>query len=101
MMGLTMESMKLLEAAKTTLRLKGTAFDGEVAGLIAAAIADMRRAGLTFTDEQAESAPLLVRGVLLYCKGHYGYIPGNERFIKAYDGLLVSLKVSGDYDAME
>jgi len=86
----------LLETAKTALRLKGTALDGEVKGLIAAAIADMHRVGLVFEEDQLKDKPLHVQAIMLYCKGNYGYIPNSEKFAVAYERLLITLKVSGE-----
>jgi hypothetical protein len=97
----------MLETVKTALRLKSPAFDDEIIGLIAAAKADLHLAGIKFGDKPAHRKkkttgdPLINRAVILYCKGHFGYIEGGERFLKAYDLLKCSLSLAGDYNALE
>ena len=75
----------MFEKVKNALRLRGAAFDDEVAGLIAAAKEDLRLVGIAVTDDETPGDPLIVRAIILYCKGNYGYIPEAERFIRAYD----------------
>ena len=95
----------MLEKTKTALRLRNKAFDDEIEGLIAAAKADLRLVGIVLPEdrppeggeENRENDPLIERAVILYCKGHFGYIEGGERFIKAYDLLKCSLSLAGDY----
>lgn len=83
----------MLEKVKLALRLKGSAFDKEIEGLLAAAKADMCLAGIAFANEVDH--PLIERAIILYCKGNFGYIEGGERFIKAYDLLKTSLALAG------
>ena len=99
----------MLQKVKTALRLKNPAFDDEIEGLIAAAKADLRLVGIKWQDEEPSADgeepkagdPLVERAVILYCKGHFGYIEGGERYIKAYDLLKCSLSFAGDYNALE
>jgi len=92
---------------KLTLRLRSEAFDAEVTGLIAAAKADLRLVGIVF-EEGAEATgdnsatappldPLVERAIILYCKAHFGYIEGGERFLKAYDNLKCALSLAGGF----
>jgi len=83
----------MLDKVRLALRLKGQVFDSEIEGLVAAALADLRIAGI----HAYERDPLIERAVILYCKGHFGYIEGGERYIKAYELLRSSLSLSGDY----
>jgi hypothetical protein len=99
----------MFQKVKTALRLKSPAFDDEIESLIAAAKADLRLVGIKWQDdeapvdgeEQKADDPLIERAVILYCKGHFGYIEGGERYIKAYDLLKCSLSLAGDYNALE
>ena len=96
----------MLDKVKTALRLKTNAFDVEIEGLIAAAELDLGLAGVIIPEKpdpptEREEDPLITRAVILYCKGHFGYIDNAERFIKAYDHLKLSLSLAGDYNVME
>ena len=90
---------------KLALRLRNAAFDDEVTALIAAAKADLRLLGITFTDPPGENAPagdpLIERAIILYCKAHFGYIAESERFSQAYDSLKMRLRLAGDKNALE
>jgi hypothetical protein len=92
----------MLENVKTALRLNGDTFDTEVNGLIAACLADLKLAGIDTKEQpprikRRETDPLIERAVILYCKAHFGYISGNERFISAYELQKHSLCLAGDY----
>ena len=89
----------MLDKVKNALRLKTSSFDVEVEGLIAACIADMRLSGINFLDNQPD--PLIERAIILYCKGNFGYIEGNERFREAYSFQKHSLSLAGDYVDVE
>ena len=89
----------MLEKVKIALRVKSDAFNLEIDGLIAACLADLRLAGVIIPDDTGDS--LIERAVILYCKGNYGFIEENERFLKAYDLLKCALCLAGDYNAVE
>jgi len=109
----------MLEKVKLALRLRGMAFDDEVKGLIAAAIADLRLAGAVFDDplqnvsetntnngdnpppEAAAGDPLIERAIILYCKAHFGYNADAKRFEEAYTYQKRALLLAGDYNALE
>ena len=91
----------MLNEAKLALRLRGSALDGEVNRLIAAAKADLRLAGIVFDDppenvtetitnegesppEQAAGDPLVMNAIILYCKAYLGTFPDAERHERAY-----------------
>ena len=99
----------MLDRVKNALRVKSDAFDDEIEGLIAAALADLRLVGIVFTSppegDSAETGdpvicdPLILRAVILYAKTHYGFISDKDRdqFRAAYEQLKCSLSLAGDY----
>jgi hypothetical protein len=94
----------MLTKVKLALRLSGTALDGEVLGLIAAAKADLRLVGIIFDDPTAEGAdikPLIERAVILYCKAHFGFNHEAQRFEEAYLYQKRALALAGDFNALE
>lgn len=70
----------------------------EVRGLILAAAADLSRQGAV--EVRLDDA-LTAQAVKLYCKAHYGYDAGNDRFLKAYEALSASMALCGDYRAAD
>jgi hypothetical protein len=112
--------MTLLETVKNALRVRTSAFDGEILSLIASCKADLRRIGIKAPDlelvsandpaqnvneaaqgasETAQSAddPPIERAIILYAKGNFGFFEENERYLRAYDALKCSLSLDGDY----
>lgn len=94
------------EVVKSALRIKSTAFDGEVLGLIAACKADLRLAGVLVPEVTrrknageawAEENPLLARAIILYAKAHFGYVEKSERFGDAYEALKAKLSLAGEH----
>lgn len=87
--------MALIDDVKTALRITADEFDGEITGLIDAAMADLQQAGIYTPDE---TDPLIKRAVILYCKAHFGYDnPEAERFQQSYEMLKNHLSMSTDY----
>lgn len=87
----------MLEKVKKALRIASltTAFDDEIDDLIEEAKADLRLAGVFFTDE---TDPLIERAVKTYCKANFGFDnPDADRFQKSYDMLKQHLSLAGDY----
>lgn len=91
----------MLETVKNALRVKTGAFDGEVAGLIAACFADLRRMGIAAPEDDMPDIkkidPLILRAAILYAKANFGYSEDGERYQRAYDALVTSLCLAGDY----
>ncbi|SDO79360.1 head-tail connector protein [Halobacillus aidingensis] len=86
---------------KTALRLKNTAFDIEVTGLIAAAKADLVQSGVdkSIVDQENQTDPLIERAIIVYCKANFGYDNDEaERFTKSYEMLKSHLALAGDYN---
>lgn len=88
----------MLEKMKTALRVSGTAFDGEIDDLIAAAKADLEGVGVTVND----SDPLHVQAITCFVKSRFGFEDPNlaDRFWASYEAhkihLAVRAGVSGD-----
>lgn len=85
--------MALLDEIKTVLRIKGSAYDSEVAMHIAAALADMKRVGIS-EDMLAEEdlAALPKQAVAMFVKSRFGYDNDEaSRFEEAYRQTVVDL----------
>ena len=85
--------MSLHDDVKVALRVTSDALDTEVDGLIAAALADMRRAGVDqrLLDEAAMS-PLAKAAVVMYVKANFGYDNSEAgRFLRSYNQTLALL----------
>lgn len=100
----------MLDKVKAALRVKTTAFDGEIEDLIAACKADLRLVGIVIPDEAEPPAegepptvgdPLIARAIILYAKANFGYSDDAEKYQRAYDLLKCSLSLAGDYNALE
>jgi len=96
-------TMALLDDVKLALRISPgtTAYDGEVQDLIAAAKADLKRAGVDPAKVDAEDEdldPLIKRAIVVYCKVEFGWDnPDAERLARAYEHLVAALTLSQDY----
>ena len=88
----------MLEKVKPALRVKSAAFDGEIEGLIAACLSDLRIAGIN-TALTCKRKALIERAVILYCKANFGYFEGGDRYAKAYEELKIRLSLAGEYRA--
>lgn len=99
----------MLDKVKNALRVKTTAFDDEVQGLIDACKADLRLVGVNVPEATTPAAgeppaagdPLIERAVILYAKANFGFNADSEKYQKAYDLLKCSLSLAGDYIDME
>ena len=86
----------MFEKAKLALRLRNAAFDSEITVLIAAAKADLQLAGIEIKEGNEAGYPLFEQAIILYCKGHFGYINDADKFIKAYESIKCALAFAGD-----
>ena len=98
----------MLDKVKAALRVKTTAFDDEVQGLIDACKADLRLVGVNVPEDQpAEGGspsagdPLITRAIILYAKANFGYSDDSEKYRAAYDYLKCSLSLAGGYHAVD
>ncbi|MEE0681463.1 MAG: head-tail connector protein [Candidatus Gastranaerophilaceae bacterium] len=86
----------MLDKVKNVLRIKTTAYDNEVQGLIDACKADLRLVGVEVPETPDT---LITRAIMLYAKANFGYSDDSEKYQKAYDHLKCSLSLAGDYNA--
>lgn len=84
----------MLDKVKLALRVTSTAFDSEIADLIAAALADLGIAGVTPTPEDD---PLIIRAVTTYCRLHFGQPEDYDRLKAAYDEQKAQLQMATGY----
>ncbi len=91
----------MLEDVKTALRITTDAYDFEVAGLIEAARAQLRLAGVSATEADKDTpAPLVGLAITVYAKAHFGYDnPESERFAASFESLTTALALSEEYKA--
>lgn len=97
----------MLAKVKLAKRISTTVFDSELLHLIAAAIADIRHAGVEFevTEVQSEGAvvdytitdPLISRAVVTYCVMNFGDPENYDRLKASYDEQKGQLRESSGY----
>lgn len=75
-------------------RTADNAFDTELAGLIAACLADLGIAGIDTSDY---ADPLIARAVCTYCRAHFGAPPNYEDLKASYDEQKAQLQMSSEY----
>lgn len=83
----------MLEKVKLALRIKTKAFDNEIEDLIAAALADLRLAGVVLPDGGQEES-LIIRAVITFCKLHFGEPENPDRLKLSYDEQKAQLKTA-------
>lgn len=84
----------MLEKIRTALRIKTRSLDNEIEDLIAAALADLKIAGVTNTDE---NDPLIIRAVITYCKANFGVTDAYDRLKKSYDEQKAQLQMASGF----
>lgn len=100
-----MDTTALRNQAKLELRIRNQAFDDEVAGLVAAAIEDLKRRGvdadrLIISATAGKENALAVRAVMLYCKAHFGLSVSEYeigRYERAYENTAQAISLGDDY----
>ena len=94
----------MLEEVKLALRIKSTALDEDINGLIDACKADMRIAGIRAPDVAEGAAitkPIIKRAIILYCKADYNVDDSAERYLATYENLKAALSLSSESDAAD
>ncbi len=87
--------MDLLARAKGALRIKTDAMDDDLNMLIIAAKSDLSAAGVEKVDDADE---LTATAICFYLCAYFGYVQGeSERFERAYEGVKLTLALSGKY----
>lgn len=91
------ESVDILTAAKTAVRVSGSEYDDEIQGLIDTAIADL---GLSGIDPAAvvDSDALVRNAILTYVKATFGFDnPDAKRLEASYESYKKRLRFSPDH----
>ena len=84
----------LLPEARVWLRKSVAKLDSEIRQTAAAAVQDLKGAGVV--NICAED-PLIKQAVKLYLKAQFGYDNNSEKWEAAYEHLKASLSLSSDY----
>lgn len=84
----------MLEKVKLALRITTTAFDSELAELIAAAQLDLGIAGVVVP---AEIDAIVSRAIITYCKLHFGEPDEYDRLKASYDEQKAQLSMATGY----
>lgn len=84
----------MLDAVKLALRIVTDAFDDELNDLIAAALLDLRLAGITNTDT---TDALVKRAVITYCRLNFGQPDDYDRLKKSYDEQKAQMGMATGY----
>lgn len=84
----------MLEKVRTALRIKTRSLDNEIEDLIAAALSDLKIAGVTNTNE---NDPLIIRAVITYCKANFGVTDAYDRLKKSYDEQKAQLQMASGF----
>ena len=97
----------MLAKVKLAKRISTTVFDSELLDLIAAAIADIRHAGVEFDAAEVQSEgvvvdytiadPLISRAVVTYCVMNFGSPDDYDRLKASYDEQKGQLRESSGY----
>ena len=88
----------MLAKVKLALRIKGTAYDDELATLINAALEDLGVAGI-ISDVLTTSSTdaILIQAVITYCKMNFGLPEDYDRLKKSYDEQKAQLATCTGY----
>lgn len=89
--------MALQDEVKLELRIKNTAFDNEIAGLIAEAKMKIKLCGVLATKVDTPDA-LVSRAIKLYCKANFGLNnEDSDKYEKSFIALVTHLTLSTEY----
>lgn len=86
--------MTTLQAVKLALRIVTAAFDSELNDLIAAALIDLKQAGITNTDQ---TDPMIRRAIVTFCKLNFGQPDDYDRLKRSYDEQKAQLGMATGY----
>lgn len=85
----------LLDRVKDALDITGAGRDEYITGLVESAKEDLRRVGVTCTED----TPLRIRAIVLYCQWLEDYEGQGDRYRLMYTHLRDSLSQNEDYNA--
>ena len=86
--------MATLDKVKMGLRIKSTAYDEELADLIAAAQTDMGIAGVVVPSTLDE---IVTKAIITYCKMSFGLPEDYDRLKRSYDEQKAQLVTATGY----
>ena len=71
---------ELMPTVKVAVRTMSNLFDPEIEAAVSAAVADMKRVGVSDAcfDEDSDYYPIVRQAVVVYCKAHFGGDNPNE-----------------------
>lgn len=84
----------MLCAVKMALRIKTDAFDPELKDLIAAALIDLKQAGIV---NQNTDDPMIRRAVITFCRLNFGQPDDYDRLKKSYDEQKAQMGMATGY----
>ncbi len=91
-------SEKLIEEGRAALRFTHNKYDGEIAGIIAAAKADLSLHGILAEKVEDEDDALVKRAIMNYLKAEFGLDNGDsEKYREIYIALRTDLQLSDEY----
>lgn len=88
----------MLEKVKKAMRITVDIYNDELQDLIAAALADLRLAGIaaSVSDSDTED-PLVVRAVITYCRVHFGSPSDYDKIKASYDEQKAQMQYATGY----
>lgn len=88
--------MTILEHVKMALRITSTAYDGELTGLINAAVIDLGIAGVNESRNTLDD-PIIIQALTTYCKMNFGTVDDYNRLKASYDEQKAQLSMADGY----
>lgn len=87
----------MLEKIKMALRIKTTAFDTELEGLMRAGLKDLGFGGAMGSVLTENADPLVTQAVITYCKMNFGLPEDYDRLKRSYDEQKAQLGTATGY----
>lgn len=92
-----LENILLLESVKTDLRINHNKLDEDILENIRAAKLDMRRLGV----KSELNNDLIKKAIKLYIRWQYNFENQADRYMKAYQDLILVMSMAKDYKDKE
>lgn len=87
----------MLEKVKTALRIKTSAFDDELSGLISAGLIDLGFGGAKDEVLTINADAVVTQAVITYCKMNFGLPEDYDRLKLSYDEQKAQLGTATNY----